>query len=378
MSGKDYRVCSNCVMDTSDSRIVFDEKGVCDHCRNFYENIKPNWDTGDAGQSKLNELLARIKRDGAGKKYDCLIGLSGGMDSSYVAYMAVREWGLRPLLFSVDTGWVLPVAQKNIDNIIDKLGVDVCRVLIDQREMMDLQLAYFKSQVPYQDIPQDHTLFAALYNYAAKNGFKYVLTGGNFSTECVREPNEWVHCNDLRQLKDIQRRFGTMKLKNLETCSMFKYRLWYRYVKGVKVCKVLDYIPYSKKDAAAVLAREFGWQPYKNKHYEDLFTRFYEGYWLIKKFGYDKRRAHFSSLILTGQMTRDEALSIIESDPYPDSDWREDMQVVCDKLGITIAEFEQLMAGENKTWRDYKSSKPMIDLAMKAAQLVGMEKRNFR
>ena len=181
MSKREYQVCSNCVMDTSDSKIVFDEKGMCDHCHNFYENINPNWNP-EGNPEELQKLIDKIKKDGQGKKYDCLIGLSGGVDSSYVAYCAVKKWGLRPLIFAVDTCWNLEVADKNIEKIIKKLGVDVHYEKINHDEMMDLQLAFFKSQVPYQDTPQDHNIFAALYNFAAKNGFKHILTGGNYST----------------------------------------------------------------------------------------------------------------------------------------------------------------------------------------------------
>ncbi|MEG2717894.1 MAG: N-acetyl sugar amidotransferase, partial [Eubacterium sp.] len=332
----------------------------------------------EQGTKALKTLIEKIKKDAAGKKYDCLIGLSGGVDSSYLMYMAKAKWGLNPLAFTVDTGWNLPVAEENVRKIVDTLQLDVHNEKIDHVEMMDTQLAYFKSQVPYQDNLQDHTIFASLYNFAAQNGFKYILTGGNYSTECVREPNEWVHCNDLKQIKDIQKKYGTVKLNKLQTCSMFKYKLYYRYLKGVQNIKVLDYIPYIKKDVIKELKDVFDWEPYKNKHYESIFTRFYEGYWLIKKFGYDKRKAHFSSLILTGQLKREEALEIIANDPYPDEDAMPDMAFIAEQLGITTDEFMHLMDEPNKTYKDYKSSKKLIDLAVKLAQLVGMEKRNFR
>ncbi|MBC8532363.1 N-acetyl sugar amidotransferase [Gehongia tenuis] len=377
METRKYQVCTNCVMDTSDSKIVFDEKGVCDHCHNFYENIKPNWNP-QGNAEELNRLIENIKRDGQGKKYDCLIGLSGGVDSSYVAYSAVKKWGLRPLIFAVDTCWNLDVANKNIQKIIDKLGVDVHYVKIDHDEMMDLQLAFFKSQVPYQDTPQDHMIFASLYNFAAENGFKYILTGGNYSTECVREPNEWVHENDIRLIKDIHKRFGTRQLKHMKFCGMFKYRLYYRYFKGIRVCKVLDLVPYFKKEAIEELQNEFGWEPYANKHFESIFTRFYEGYWLPKKFGYDKRRAHFSSLILTGQLSRDEALEILKSPPYSEDTAMEDMAFICNEMGISVDEFKELMAGENKTYKDYKNGYSLIHTAREIAKVFGVERRNIR
>jgi N-acetyl sugar amidotransferase len=378
MEKREYQVCTNCVMDTTDSLIKFDDNGKCDHCNNFYNNIKPNWHTDEIGKSKLDAIVKKIKDDGKGKQYDCIIGLSGGVDSSYLAYYAKEVLDLRPLIFAVDTGWTLNVAVENIEKIMKGIGVDLYTEIIDWNEMKDLQLAYFKAQVPYQDTPQDHEIFASLYNYAAKNGIKYVITGANYSTECVREPNEWVYVNDLQQIKDIHKKFGTRPLKKLQFCGMFKYRLYYRYIKGMKIVQPLNLIPYKKEDAIALLEEKFGWQRYANKHYESVFTRFYEGYWLIKKFGYDKRRAHFSSLILSGQLTREDALKKLAEPPYDENQAMQDMEYVAKKLGLTKDEFSEMMNGENKTYRDYKSSAFLIKAAIRFAILVGFEKRQFR
>ena len=378
MKHQEYKACTNCVMDTTDSKIQFDEKGYCDHCNNFYSNILPNWHPDEIGARELKKIVEKIKRDGRNKKYDCLIGLSGGVDSSYLVYLAKEKLGLRPLVYLVDTGWNLDVANENVERLIKGLNLDIHTEVVDWDEMKDLQLAYFKSQVPYQDTPQDHAIFAALYNYAANNGFKYVLTGANYSSECVREPIEWAHVNDLTQIKDIHHRFGTRPLDKFPLCGMFKYRLYYRYIKGMQIIQPLNLIPYVKEDAINELHERFGWQRYGNKHFENIFTRFYEGYWLPNKFGYDKRRAHFSSLIVTGQLTREEALEIIKNPPYPIEEAMQDMEVVAKKLGITRAEFEELMKGENKTYRDYKSEMFWIELPINLAKLVGMEKRNFR
>ena len=378
MSKREYQVCTNCVMDTSDSKIVFDENGMCDHCHNYYENILPNWHPDERGRVELERQVEQIKKDGKGKKYDCIIGLSGGVDSSYLAYYAVRKLGLRPLLFACDTGWNLNVAVENVEKIVKGLNQSLYTEIVNWNEMRDLQLSFFKAQVPYQDIPQDHVIFASLYNYAAGHGIKYVLIGGNNSTECVREPNEWVYNNDLKMIKDIHKKFGTIPLKTLPLCSMFKYRLYYRYFKGMKVVKPLDMIPYKKADAIATLQKEFGWEPYANKHFESVFTRFYEGYWLVEKFGYDKRRAHFSSLVLTEQMERQKALEILENPPYDEKQAMEDLEYVSKKLGLTKDEFVEMMKGENKTYKDYKNSARLINLAIKAAHIVGMEKRQYR
>lgn len=375
---REYQRCTNCVMDTTDSKIVFDEKGMCDHCHNFYENIEPNWHPDEQGKKQLDEIVEKIKREGKGKKYDCIIGLSGGVDSSYLAYYAVKKLGLRPLLFACDTGWNLNVAVQNVEKITKGLDMPLYTEIVNWNEMRDLQLAFFKAQVPYQDIPQDHVIFAALYNHATKNGIKYVLTGGNNSTECVREPNEWVYQNDIRMIKDIHKKYGTVPLKTLPMCGMFKAHLYYKYIKGMKVVKPLDLIPYTKADAIATLQREFGWEPYANKHFESVFTRFYEGYWLIKKFGYDKRKCHFSSLILTGQLSRDEALHTLEQPPYDEKTAMEDLEYVAKKLGLTKEEFLEIMDQPNRTYQDYKNTSKMIAFAVKMARLVGMEKRQYR
>lgn len=374
------KICARCVMDTTDSKIVFDKDGVCDHCHNFDENILPHWHTDERDKEQLDAICADIKKYGQGKKYDCIIGLSGGMDSSYLAYYAVKKLGLRPLFICVDTGWNLPVAEKNTNNIIDRLGVrdSVVDVKIDHEQMMDLQLAYFKSAVPYQDTPQDHVIFASLYNTAVKYGIKYVLTGGNYSTECVREPNEWVYWNDLRMIKDIHKRFGTKPMNKLPQCSMFKHRLYYRYFKGMRIIKPLNMIPYTKKDALELLKAEFDWEPYQNKHYESIFTRFYEGWWLINKFGYDKRKAHFSSLILTGQKTRDEALQELDQPPYSEETAMQDMKYIADNMGISTDEFMELMKLPNKSYKDYKNSFGLINLAIKVARLFGIERMQYR
>ncbi|MCI9132636.1 MAG: N-acetyl sugar amidotransferase [Lachnospiraceae bacterium] len=373
-----YQICTNCVMDTSDPQITFDADGQCDFCKNYYSTIKPFWHPGEEGKKELLQIAETIKKDTQGKKYNCIIGMSGGVDSSYLTYIAKEVMGLNPLIFTVDSGWNLNIAVENIEKIVKALKLDMYTEVVNWQEMKDLQLAFFKSQVPYQDLPQDHAIFAGLYNYAVKNGIKYVLTGGNISTECVKPPLEWTYINDIRMIKDIHRKFGKKPLKTFPLCGMLKNRLYYRGIKGMKVIKPLDYIPYVKEDAIKLLEDRFGWQQYKNKHYENIFTRFYEGYYLPEKFGYDKRRCYFSSLILTGQMTREEALKELEENPYDEKQALEDRTFIAKKLGIGEKEFEQIIAGENKTYRDYKNQAGMLNFFIHIAQKVGIEKRNFR
>jgi len=374
-----YQICTNCIMDTTDPNITFDEKGWCDYCRNYHKNVLPNWHPNEQGEKLLMPLINKIKKDGKGKAHDCLIGLSGGVDSSYVTYLAKVKFGLRPMLFHVDAGWNSQEAVNNIEKLVDGLGLDLYTEVIDWTEMKDLQLAFFKAQVPHIDTPQDHAFFAALYNFAAKNKFKYILTGANFSTECVREPLEWhYHASDLVQLKDIHKRFGKLPLKKFPTADIFTYKLYYRYIKGVRVVKPLDYVPYFKETAMKELVDLFGWQKYDYKHYESRFTRFYEGYWLPKKFGYDKHRAHFSSLILTNQLTRQDALNLIAKPAYDEKTIMQDFEYIAKKLDLTIQDLQQLMEGENKSYRDYKSRMPLISLATSILRFFGIQKTIIR
>jgi N-acetyl sugar amidotransferase len=371
-----YKICSNCVMDTTAPEISFDENGFCDYCNNFYKNILPNWKTGATGLDTIQKIVSKIKEDGKGKDYDCLMGISGGVDSSYMAYIAKVKFGLRPLIFHIDAGWNSQQAVNNIEKIIDKLGLDLHTEVINWEEMKDLQASFFKAQVCHIDTPQDHAFVAALYNFAAKHGFKYILNGGNISSECVREPLEWhYHASDLRQIRDIHRKFGTIPLLSFPLANIFKYRIFYKYIKGIKVIKPLDFIPFEKEKAMQFLESEFGWQRYAQKHYESRFTRFYEGYWMPAKFGYDIRRAHYSSLILTKQMTRLDALEKIELKPIDEATAKSDFEYVATKLGFTLQEFQSIFNGENKTFRDYKNNMFFIDLGVKIMRFLGLERK---
>jgi len=366
-------------MDTSDSNISFDERGWCDYCRNYHEKILPGWHPNERGEQLLMPMIERIKREGKGRDHDCLIGLSGGVDSSYVTWLAKEKFGLRPMLFHVDAGWNSQEAVNNIQRLVDGLGLELNTEVVNWEEMKDLQVSFFKAQVPHIDTPQDHAFFAALYNFAAKHNYKYILTGANYSTECVREPLEWhYHASDLRQIKDIHRRFGKRPLKTFPLADIFKYKLYYRYIKGVQIVKPLNHVRYIKEEAMQFLVDRFGWQKYAYKHYESRFTRFYEGYWLPAKFGYQKHRAHFSSLILTGQMSRDEALAKIEKPAYDQETIMQDIEFIAKKLDMTVEELMELKIGENKTYQDYKNNMFIINLATQFLRFIGVQKSIIR
>lgn len=367
-------------MDTSDPKIIFDENGISDYYHNFHNVMLPNWHTGERGMKELMAVSEKIKKEGVGKDFDCIIGVSGGLDSSYGVYVAKEIMGLRPLIFHVDAGWNTQQAVGNIEKLVDGLGLDLYTEVINWEEMKDLQVSFLKSQISDQDLPQDYAFFSGLYKFARKNKIRYVLTGSNMSTECCREPEEWGGYAgiDTTLLNDIHNKFGKKTLKTFPLVDILSYKIYYRYVLGMQVFKPLDMLPYIKEDAEKLLEEKFGWQKFQHKHHESRFTRFYEDYWLPRKFGYEKRRAHFSSLILTGQMTREEALERIAKPEMDEQFLRQEFEYVANKLDLTVDELQKIFEGENKTYRNYKNKKFIIELGTKVMRLLGLEKRLFR
>ncbi len=370
-----YQICSNCVMDTLDCNITFDESGVCDHCNGFKTDVLPHWYPNEEGKSIFRTQVEQIKKSGKGKPFDCILGMSGGMDSSYLLHLAVTEFNLRPLVFHVDGGWNTDIAVNNIQLLIDKLGLDLYTEVINWEEMKDFQLAFFKSGVPHLDIPQDHAFIATLYHFANKHNIKYILNGGNFATECVRNPKEWLYYGtDMAQLRDIQQQFCTRPLDTYPFSNILFHKVYLRYLKRVQVVKPLNYLPYTKEIAAKVLSETYGWRPYPQKHFESRFTCFYEGYWLPTRFGFDTRRVQFSSLILTGQMTRSDALQKLEKPAYNPDTIDEDFEYIATKLGISVDELRQYHTMPLKTFRDYKNLEWMFDIGAKLFHTLGIER----
>ncbi len=375
MAERTYQICSNCIMDTSDTRIVFDENGICDHCNDFYKNVKPNWHTDEKGKTQLTTIVDKIKKEGKGKDFDCILGLSGGVDSSYMLHLAVKEFGLRPLVFHVDGGWNSELAVHNIQMLVEKLGLDLYTEVINWEEMRDFQLAYFKSGVPHIDIPQDHAFIATLYNFAYKYNIKYILNGGNISTECVRNPMEYLYYGtDMAQINDIRRQFGTSKMETYPFSSILRHKIYLRYFKGITVVKALNYRPYIKSEALDLLEKEYGWKPYPQKHFESRFTKFYEGYWLPERFGFDTRRVQFSSLILTEQMTREEALEKMRKPAYDPATIEDEFNYIATKLRITPEELRGYFTMPKKFYWDYKNQENMFNMGAKVLKYLGIEK----
>ncbi|KGY11306.1 LPS biosynthesis protein [Vibrio tubiashii] len=370
-----FQICTNCVMDTTDSKISFDENGVCDHCNDFYLNVQPNWHTDEKGEQELGRIIQKIKEDGKDREFDCIMGMSGGADSSYLLHVAVKKYGLRPLVFHVDGGWNSQIAVNNINVMIEKLGLDLYTEVINWEEMKAFQLAYFRAGVSNIDIPQDHAFIATLYNFAAKHKIKYILNGGNISTECVRNPLEWIYYGtDMAQIKDIRNRFCDNAMKTYPFSSVLKHKFYLRYIQRIEVVKPLNYFPYIKEEAMNELEDVYGWQPYPQKHFESRFTKFYEGYWLPNKFGFDTRKVQYSSLILTGQMTRDEALKKLESPAIPVEEVEHDFEYIATKLGISVEELKTYFSQENKTYRDYNNQESMFEFGAKVLRWLGVER----
>lgn len=362
-------------MDTTDSQISFDEKGVCDHCRGFKEHVEPNWYPNAEGERKFASVVEKIKADGEGRDFDCILGMSGGLDSSFLLHKAVKDFGLRPLVFHVDGGWNTDIAVSNIQSLVEGLGLDLYTEVINWNEMRDFQLAFFKSGVPHIDIPQDHAFVATLYNFAYKQNIKYILNGGNISTECVRNPLEWLYYGtDMRQLNDIRGQFGTIPMKTYPFSSVLRHKFYLRYIRKVQVVKPLDWMPYTKEMARDTLSSLYGWKPYPQKHFESRFTRFYEGYWLPERFGFDTRRVQFSSLILTGQMQREEAIDQLSRPAYDPDTIEHEFDYIARKLGITSDELRGYFTMPKKSYADYKNQRWMFDLGAKVLQAIGSEK----
>lgn len=374
-----YRICSNCIMDTTDPTITFSDDGVCSYCNNFKENILPQWRFGKGRKGELEAILSNIRKDGKGREFDCILGLSGGLDSAYLAHVAVKEFGLRPLLFHVDVGWNTRGSVSNIEKIVDGLNMHLFTEVVNWNEMKDLQRAFFLSGIPDQDYPQDIAYISMLYKFARTHKIKYILNGGNFSTECCREPEAWGGYLGVDKwlVSDIHEKFGTIPLETFPLVDIVTYKIFYNYFVGIKSEYLLNYIPYTRELAQTKLAELYGCEPFQHKHHESVFTRFYEDYWLSKRFGFEKRRAHFSSLIMTGQMTREAANKRIARPELNEEQHNRDFEYVANKLDFSVEEFRHIFSGKKMTYRSYRNKRDFIFSGAKLLRYFGMEKRLF-
>lgn len=351
---KEYRICERCIMDTSDSGIEFDENGICNNCKDYEKVVKEKIIRGKEREQKFNEVIKDIKQAGKNKKYDCVIGVSGGVDSTYVAYLAKKS-GLRPLAVHLDNGWDTKIAAKNIANIVKKLGIDLETYVIDWEEFKDMQLAYLKASVVDIEAITDHAIKATLFKIANKNGVKYILSGVNITTEGVL-PRSWRHNkNDYKNIIDIHKKFGKVKLKTFPILKLFD-RFLYQIIKGIKYLEILNYINYKKEKAKKIISKKLGWEDYGGKHRESMFTDFFQSYILPRKFNIDKRKVHLSALICAGQMTKEEALKELQKPLYDEEKLKKDKEYVLNKFGLMEEEFDNIMKVPAKSHYSYKSN----------------------
>lgn len=369
MEEKYYQTCSRCVMDTTDPEISFDYKGVCNHCHEFDEVTAKRWFPNDEGKKKLDIVFNKVRQEGRNQDYDCIVGLSGGVDSSYLA-LVLKDYGLRPLVVHVDAGWNSELAVYNIEQIVKYCGYDLHTHVMDWQEIKDLQLAYLKAGVANQDVAQDHAFFASLYHFAVRNNIKYVINGGNIATESVF-PRSWHHAAmDAINLKAIYKRFGKRKLTHYKTISFFKYFFYYPFIKGMEVIRPLNFMPYHKCEALEVLKDKVGYKEYGRKHGESRFTKFFQNYYLPTKFNMDKRRPHFSSQILSGELTREQALKELQKPLYDEVELREDKAYIAKKLGITVDKLDKLVEDKGHDYTEYTNWDSRYKLMLKVKALV--------
>lgn len=344
----------------SDPLIAFDEKGVCNHCHDFDKIVGKLPKTDVECKKIFDALVAEMKQHGKGKEFDCVLGISGGVDSAYLAYVA-KKAGLRILAVHVDAGWNTDVAVENIKKLCKSLDIELHTIVVDWTTIKELQRAYMFSGLPNLDVVQDHAFLAGTYKFARQYGVNYMLNGSNYQTEGVLPSNYGYAAIDLKNIKDVYKKCGRGKvsLRKYPQMSLFKYSLM--YLGKTKKVNLLNYIPYSKKMAIEFLHNEFDWNYYGGKHFESRFTKFFQSYYLPKKFGYEKKRAHISSLIVGGEITRDEGLrDMADNSAYTEAQMLEDRDYILKKLDITIEEWSALMVAPNKTEDDYKNNKALM------------------
>jgi len=337
-------------MDSTDPEIVFDENGICNHCKTM-SRILENFDNLTKNEL-LDKTIKKIKNAGKDKKYDCIIGVSGGVDSSYIAIL-VKKFGLRPLAVHLDNGWNSELAVKNIENLLRKINIELYTYVLNWEEFKDIQLSFLKASVPDLEIPTDHAINAILYKVAADEKIKNIIIGTNYASEAIM-PKSWSRGHyDWGYIKKLYGLFGTKKIKTFVHFTLLNLFVNKR-IKRINKISLLNLIDYNKQNAKETLMNEYGWRDYGGKHYESIYTKFYQGYILPLKFGFDKRKAHLSTLINSKQITRGDALNLLNDIPYKKEEIDCAKTYVAKKLGISIIEFENLLTLPNKKYSDYR------------------------
>lgn len=364
------QVCTRCVMDTSAAEISFDAAGVCNFCRDYEACLKLAQRDDCTKAARREAFLAAIKEQGKHKEYDCIVGVSGGVDSSYVLYLAVRN-GLRPLAVHLDNGWNSELAAHNITSLVTSLGVDLFTHVIDWSENRDMQISFFRAHVVDIELLTDNAMLALNYAQAARHGVHHILSGANLATEGLTMPAGWSHYKrDVRNIRAIHRRFGKVPIRTHPLLSTL-HHAWYEVVRGIRWHGLLDYFPYNKFEALDILQREVGYKPYPYKHYESVFTRFYQAYILPRKFGFDKRRVHLATLVVSGQMSREDALRQLATPPYPDPQQEEQDRIyLMKKLGFSEEELDAYIRAPGIAHETYGSELPMYRALLKVYRML--------
>lgn len=366
---KRYQQCSRCVMDTSDPAIAFDADGLCNHCRTFDQVTRTQWFPNEEGARRWEAMAAQIRQAGQGREYDCILGLSGGIDSSYLA-LKVKDWKLRPLVVHVDAGWNSELAVANIEAVVKYCDFDLHTHVVDWEEMRDLHLAYLKAGIANQDVPQDHVFFASLYHFATRNRIRFILSGGNIATEGIF-PTAWHgSAMDAVNLRAIHKKYGERPLRTYSTIGFFDYFVWYPFVRKMRTARPLNFMPYDKQQAIAELEQKMGWRAYGRKHGESLFTKLFQNYYLPTKFGYDKRKPHLASLIVSGQMTRADALAKLQEPLYEPNELEIDIAYFCKKLRISRQQFDGFLTAPSHHYSDFPTWEARYRLLKKSQGLV--------
>ncbi|MFC1975126.1 N-acetyl sugar amidotransferase [Chloroflexota bacterium] len=350
------RICTRCVIDTTVPGVTFDENGVCNYCK-IHNSIEQDWPQGEAGQQRVEAIVKKIKAQGEGKDYDCIVGVSGGTDSTYTLYLT-KELGLRPLAVYFDNGWSTEISVRNIKRALSKLDVDLQTYVVDWEEFKDLQKAFLKASFAWADAPTDKAITTTLYRVAKEEGLKHIIVGRSFRTE-GKMPREWCY-SDTRTVNYIQENFGTKPLQSFPNMTPFEL-FRYNFIDNIKYILLLNYVDYSKAKTKEFLQKELDWEYYGGHHYENIYTRFVYSYLLPQKFGIDKRKITHSALVRNNEITRSEALNIVQTPPLPGNKLEEDIEYVIKKLGLTHEEFDEIMTLPPKDYRDYPSYFPLFE-----------------